>query len=135
MKLIMIITITLFIGLNCYAQSPVGSWKKISVVSSYEGTTFDSHKTLLTKRPCAAKIVYKINSDGTYRLDASGSGCDESYKKIQEKLWSETKWKLDGNKINIYATDPSLGNIYTVTFSGNKMIWKNEYDTITFQKL
>lgn len=135
MKSIIIITMALFFGLNCYAQNPVGKWKKISVVSSYKGETFDSHKALLTQRPCAAKIVYKINADGTYRLDASASGCDESYKKIQEKLWSETKWKLDGNKMNIYAIDPSLGDIYTVTFSGNKMIWKNEYDVITYQKL
>ncbi len=121
-----------------YAQSPVGKWKIISHVSSYDGQTFDSHKALLTQRPCAAKIVYEINADATYRLNASNSGCDEKYKKIQEKLYSETKWIVQGNKISISTlNDFSVGQAYLVSFSGNKMIWKGTdgQGTITFQKL
>jgi hypothetical protein len=75
-------------------SSPVGRWKILSHTSEYQGQTFDSHAALLTQRPCAAKIVYEVNADGTYRLNAAESGCDKKYKKIQEKLYSETKWKL-----------------------------------------
>jgi hypothetical protein len=73
------------------AQSPVGRWKILSHSSEYQGQTFDSHAALLSQRPCAAKIVYEVNADGTYRLNAAESGCDEKYIKIQEKLYSETK--------------------------------------------
>ena len=78
MKNILLI-IALFVGSNIFAQSPIGKWKKLSHVSTYAGQTFDSHKALLTQRPCAAKIVYEFNADATYRLNASNSGCDEKY--------------------------------------------------------
>lgn len=130
--------ILLLILNGVYAQSPVGKWKKISQLSSYDGQTFDSHKALLSQRPCVANIVYEINADATYRLNASASGCDESYKKIQEKLYSETKWKVQGNKITISTLkDFSVGQSYIISFSGNKMIWKGTdgQGTITYQKL
>jgi hypothetical protein len=120
------------------AQSPVGKWKKISHISTYAGETFDSHKALLQQRPCASKIVYEINADGTYRLNAANSGCDERYKKIQEKLYSETNWQLKGN---IFTTstqkDFSVGQSYKITISGNKMTWEGTdgQGTIVFQKL
>ncbi len=56
------------------AQSPVGKWKKVSHVSTYEGQTFDSHKALLAQRPCAAKVIWEINADGTFRQDLTASG-------------------------------------------------------------
>lgn len=118
------------------AQSPTGKWKMLSHISSYDGQTFDSHKALLTQRPCAAKIIYEFNADGTYRLDASQSGCDESYKKIQEKLWSKSTWKVNGNTLFIGGKE-GIGHTYTVTFSSNKMICKGTDGdgTITYQKL
>lgn len=118
-----------------YAQSPVGNWKIVSHLGTFEGKTFDSHVALLTHRPCAAKIVYRITEDGNYRLDASASGCDEAYKNIQQRLWAKTKWKLNGNKISTSATNFAVSNDYTVSFSGNRMTWKNEYDVIIYQRL
>jgi hypothetical protein len=137
MKTIIIFLLVFFIWSSCDAQSPVGRWKKISHISSYEGQTFDSYKALLTQRPCAAKIVYEINVDETYRLNASASGCDEKYKKIQEKLYSESKWKVEGNKITISSNDFIVGQSYIITYSSNKMIWKGTdgQGTITYQKL
>lgn len=130
--------LALFIWSSCDAQSPVGKWKKISHISSYEGQTFDSHKALLTQRPCAAKFVYEINADATFRLNASNSGCDEKFINIQEKLYSETKWKVEGNKITISTlSNFAVGQTYIISFSGNKMIWKGTdgQGTITYQKL
>jgi len=138
MKTIIILLLMIFIWSSCDAQSLVGKWKKISHVSSYEGQTFDSYKALLTQKPCAAKIVYEINADATYRLNASESSCDEKYKKIQEKLYSETKWKVEGNKITISTlSNFSVGQTYIISYSGNKMIWKGTdgQGTITYQKL
>ena len=108
MKLIFSFLLVTFSWIICNAQSPVGKWKMISHVSSYDGQTFDSHKALLTQRPCAAK------------------------------LYSETNWKVQGNKISISTLkDFSVGQTYLVSFSGNKMIWKGTdgQGTITFQKL
>ena len=138
MKLIFSLLLVTFSWIICNAQSPVGKWKMISHISSYAGQTFDSHKALLSQRPCVSKIIYEINADATYRLNASNSGCDDKYKKIQEKLYSETNWKAQGNKISISTLkDFSVGQTYLVSFSGNKMIWKGTdgQGTITFQKL
>ncbi|HNN27412.1 MAG TPA: hypothetical protein PKK18_13310, partial [Chitinophagales bacterium] len=111
---------------------------KITHVSTFNGQTFDSHKALLIQRPCAAKFVYEINADATFRLNASQSGCDDKYTKVQEKLYSETKWKVQGNKITISSLkDFAVGQSYFISFSGNKMIWKGTdgQGTITYQKL
>jgi hypothetical protein len=134
----------LIIALSCLAfnfamaQNPVGKWKIISHISSYGGETFDSHKALLQQRPCAAKIFWEINTDGTYRQNTAASGCDERYRKIQEKLYSKTNWKVVGNKITISTQkDFSIGQTYTFTISGNKMVWTGTegQGVITFQKL
>jgi hypothetical protein len=101
----------------------VGSWKMVSHTSTFSGTTFDSHAALLQQRPCAAKIRYKVNADGTYRLDASASDCDEKYKSIQERLYAKTNWKVEGNKITTSATNFAVGQTYTVSVSGNRMTW------------
>lgn len=128
----------LFAFATIQAQNPIGKWKMISHVSEYEGQKFDSHKGLLSIRPCASKIIYELNADKTYRLNAKNSGCDENYKNIQEKLYSKTNWKLNGNKITISTQkDFSIGQTYSISFSGNKMIWKGTegQGTITYQKL
>lgn len=125
----------LFITLTGLAQSPVGSWKMVSHMATYDGKTFDSHAALLTQRPCAAKIVYRITVDGNYRLDASSSGCDEKYVNIQQRLYAKNIWKIDGDKLFVGGKE-GIGNTYSVTYAGNKMIWKSEYgDVITYQKL
>jgi len=120
-----------------HAQSPVGKWKILSHTVEYAGEKMDSHAALLAQRPCADKIVYEINADATFRLNASASGCDEKYKKIQEKLYSETQWKVEGGKITTSATNFAVGQTYTISFSGNKMTWVGTegQGTIVYQKL
>jgi hypothetical protein len=113
----------------------VGKWKRLSYTSVYDGVKFDSHAALLEQRPCAAKIVYEINADGTWRLNAANSGCDEKYRKIQEKLYSKTQWKLVGNQFTVSATNFALGVTHTVSFAGNKMTFTNKDETIVYQRL
>lgn len=129
--------VLMLFSVSLFAQNPVGNWKKISHVGKFQGTTFDSHKALLSQRPCASKIVYRITADKNYRLDASTSGCDESYKDIQQRLWSKTKWRLQGNKFSTGTADFAVSNDYTISFSGDKMIWKalDSDDVITFVRL
>ncbi len=114
----------------------VGSWKMISHTVSMSGTTFDSHAALMQQRPCAAKIRYKVNADGTYRLDASASDCDEKYKAIQEKLYAKTKWKVDGHRITTSATNFAVGQTYAVTMSGTRMTWAGSdgQGTLVFER-
>ncbi len=128
----------LFLTTTMFAQSPVGKWKIVSYVSEFNGQKFDSHKALLQQRPCAAKIVYEINSNGTYRLNAANSGCDERYIKIQEKLHSEEVWTVKGNKITIgHKKAISVGHTYTFSIKGDIMIWTGTdgEGVITYKKL
>jgi hypothetical protein len=130
--------ILLSISLTSIAQSPVGRWKVVSEINEYQGEKFDSHSALLTVRPCAAKIRFVIHNDGTYRLDASQSGCDEKYKNIQEKLYSESVWTVSGNMITIgHKKAPTVGQKYKYTITGNKMVWvgTDGQGTITYQKI
>ncbi len=128
----------LFLTTTMFAQSPVGKWKIVSYVSEFNGQKFDSHKALLQQRPCAAKIVYEINLNGTYRLNAANSGCDERYIKIQEKLHSEEVWTVKGNKITIgHKKAISVGHTYTFSIKGDIMIWTGTdgEGVITYKKL
>jgi len=120
-----------------HAQSPVGKWKTVSHTIVFEGKKMDMHAALLSQRPCAAKIVWEINADGSFRLNAATSGCDDSYKKIQEKLYSKTKWKLEGGKITTSATNFAVGQTYTVSMAGNTMTWVGTegQGTIVYQRL
>ena len=137
MKILIVFLAGMFAAFSSQAQSPIGKWKKISHVSTYDGQTFDSHTALLQQRPCAAKIVWEINADGSFRVNAANSGCDESYKKIQEKLYAKNKWKLEGKKFTTSATNFAIGQSYTIVFSGNKMIMTGTegQGVITYQRL
>ncbi len=129
--------ITLFAIIITHAQSPVGDWKVISHTAVYEGQKMDTQEALLKMRPCAANIFYEIKEDKTYRLNAASSGCDEKYKKIQEKMYSKTQWKLERGVIYISATGFAISQSYKVSFSGNQMIWigTEGQGTIVYQKL
>lgn len=114
----------------------VGSWQLISHTVTFDGATMDSQAALLQQRPCAAKIRYNVNADSTYRLDASASDCDEKYKSIQQKLYSKTKWKVEGGKITTSATNFAIGQTYAVSVSGNRMTWvgTDGQGTLVFQR-
>lgn len=128
--------ITLCLSCTVYAQSPVGKWKKISHISTYDGQTFDSHKAVLQSRPCAARVVWEINADGSFRQNLDNAGCDESYKKVQTKMYAKSVWKLNGNKLFIGGKE-GVGQHYTIRFSGNKLIMTGTegQGIITYQKL
>jgi hypothetical protein len=135
MKKITLFLFMLMTMATTYAQSPVGKWKRLSYTSVYDGVKFDSHAALLKQRPCAANIVYEINADGTWRLNAANSGCDEKYINIQQKLYSKTKWKLEGNQFTVSATNFAVGQTHTISFEGNKITFVNQYETIVYQRL
>ncbi|MES2776449.1 MAG: lipocalin family protein [Bacteroidota bacterium] len=137
MKKLMSVVSALILVNVAIAQSPVGKWKKISHTIVYEGKKMDMHAALLQQRPCAANIVYEINADGTYRLNAANSGCDAKYIDIQQKLYAKTKWKLEGNAFTTSATNFALGQTYTISLAGNKMTWvgTDNQGTIVYQKL
>lgn len=138
MKKIMIATLLTLLTTLIYSQNPTGKWKIISHISEYEGQKFDSHKALLSTKPCVAKIVIELNADATYRLNASNSRCDDRYKKIQEKLYSKTNWQVKNGIITISTLkDFSVGQSYKISITGNKMTWvgTDGQGTIVYQKL
>jgi hypothetical protein len=108
---------------NPDAAAVIGKWKVLSHTVVFEGQTMDMQAALLQQRPCAAQIVYEVNADGTYRLNASGSTCDEKYKSTQQKLYAKTRWKLEGDKFTTSATNFAVGQSYKVSVSGNRMTW------------
>ena len=103
--------------------SVVGNWAKVSHVSDMGGTKMDSQAALLQSRPCAAKVVWRVNADSTFRLDASQSGCDEKYIDVQQKLYTKTRWKLEGDLFTVSATNFAVGQSYRVALSGDRMTW------------
>jgi hypothetical protein len=132
------IGIFLILSILSFSQSPVGKWKMISHVSEFQGEKMDSHAALLKMRPCAANMVYEINPDQTYRLNAKESGCDEKYITMQEKLYSKTNWKQEGDVFTT-SSDKSfaVGQSYKMKIEGNKLILTGiaGQGTQIFQKL
>jgi hypothetical protein len=118
------------------APEVVGAWRLVSHVTVLDGQTLDTRAALLAQRPCADKIRYRINADGSFRLDASASDCDAAYKSAQEKLYAKTKWKLEGDKLTTSATNFAVGQTYTVTVSGSRMTWVGTagQGTLVFQR-
>jgi hypothetical protein len=114
----------------------VGSWRKVSHIATMSGATFDSQAALLKQRPCADRIRYNVNADGTYRLDASASDCEERYKSTQQKLYAQTKWRVVGDTLTVSATDFAVGQSYKLSVSGNRMTWIGTEDegTVVFQR-
>ncbi len=105
------------------AEDVVGHWKLVSHTSVYQGQQMDSQAALLSVRPCVANIFYEVNTDKTFRLNTSASGCDESYKKAQNRLHSKEMWKLEGNTLMVSSTNFAVGQSYKVTVKGNQMTW------------
>jgi CRISPR/Cas system-associated endoribonuclease Cas2 len=133
-----LMTLFLILSVPLLAQNPIGKWKMISHISEYEGEKFDSHKALLQSKPCVANIIYEINTDGTYRLNAKNSNCDQKYSKMQQSLYSEQVWTIDGKRITIgHKKTPNIGQTYVFTIKGNTMIWEGTdgQGKITYQKL
>jgi hypothetical protein len=138
MKKILFLCLFLSTITTLFAQSPVGKWQKISHLSEYGGEKFDSHVALLQQRPCAAKVYYELNADATFRLRAKESGCDERYIKIQEKLYSQTNWRMQDGKITISTLkDFSVGQTYIIKIVGNTMTWTGTdgQGVITYKRL
>jgi hypothetical protein len=105
------------------AEDVIGHWKRISHTSVYQGQEMDSQAALVQVRPCVANIFCEVNADKTFRLNTSASGCDEPYKKTQERLHAKEQWKLEGNTIMISSTNFAVGQSYKVTVKGNQMTW------------
>jgi len=138
MKPALLVFALAIISLTAFSQSPVGKWKVVSHTIVFEGKKMDMQAALLQQRPCAAKILWEINEDKTYRQNTATSGCDEKYKSIQQKLYSKTNWRVAGNKITISTQkDFAVGQTYTFTINGSKMTWigTEGQGTITYQKL
>lgn len=116
----------LFVGLAgpALAQTAVvGQWKRISHTVEHQGRPIDSHAALLQQRPCTANIVYEFKANGELRLDASQSGCEDKYRRMQERLYSETRWKVQGDRITTFTATPEAGQTYVLRVSGDRMTW------------
>lgn len=137
MKYIIVINFLAVFTLS-FGQSPVGKWKMISHISEFQGEKMDSHAALLKMRPCASKIIYEINPDQTYRLNAKESGCDEKYITLQEKLYSKTNWKVEGDVFTTSSEKSfAIGQSYKMKLEGNKLILTGTagQGTQVFQKI
>lgn len=123
-------------GFADLASEVLGSWKLISHQSTFQGQTFDAHAALLQQRPCAAGIVYEIKADHSFRLNAAGSGCDDQFKRTQEKLYAKTQWKLEGDKFTTSATHFAVGQTYTVKVEGDRMtlVGTDGQGTLVYQR-
>lgn len=108
-------------SVSCSAQSPVGSWKRISmIVVDSNGTKTDEHQSLSKEMPCSVNITYDFLSDGKIRTNASG--CPEFMQKAAKKTDMTSRWKVSGDKIIVSSTDNSLPPfVSVVSYKGNTM--------------
>lgn len=107
-----------------HAQNPVGQWKLIEHKMMFNGEKLDAYERLKQQIPCAVDIVYEVKSDGSFRLNASKTTCDERYKAFQERLYAESTWTINHDTITLTNVKPAgVLQTYHIQYKGNTMIW------------
>ena len=131
-KYILILILCSFISIT-FAQNPIGKWKYIAHYSSFDKKKTNMQEALFQTRPCTKNTVIDFLQDG--KIVKAYSGCETKYVEMQQKLYKNQKWKIEGNSIKISVTNFSIYTTYTISFIGNKMTFENVDEKIVYQKL
>lgn len=117
----------LFFTISIDAQSPLGSWKRISMIEeNAQGKKTDTHKELIKLMPCTENTIHSFLANG--KMSTKTDGCVAGVKKSIEDAAKKSTWLIKGNIIyTTYEGDKSLNTKCKVSFSGNKMIMTYTY--------
>lgn len=122
MKILNLMLLLFFFGAaSCSAQSPIGSWKRISsIVVDANGTKSDLHKSMVSTIPCTATIVYRFLPDG--KMQTITEGCPDVVKTAASAADAISRYKVSGNKMTVTTTNNELPPATSVlSFQGNTM--------------
>ncbi len=125
MKKILFSLIITVLGITCYGQSVVGTWKRTATTLVYlSGKKEDLQKTMQANLPCLVNTKYYFKADGTH-ITQSTKGCETI------DAMSTATWKQTGNVLTMTtkqeAKQKAPGTAYTVSFNGNTMVLSHEY--------
>lgn len=112
------------------AQRITGTWKRTgNLLVNADGSNTDLHTSMIKSMPCAAETRYTFEESGKHYTQ-SPKGC-EMIDKISTATWSQT-----GNTLNIYSnTARDIGTVYTLSFSGNRVVFTHVYTDAEKAKL
>ncbi|MGH8556629.1 MAG: lipocalin family protein [Methylococcales bacterium] len=116
-------TLLLFSGTSMAAQSPVGTWIRVSsIIEDTSGTKTDLQESLAMAMPCIASMTYSFLPDG--KVNTTTDACPEAMKKASQAADAVSRWKASGNKIVVTTSNGSLPPAtYVVTYQANTMTW------------
>ena len=114
--------------MSSFAQTPVGNWKRISMIEeNAQSKKSDVHKLMIQQMPCTENIIYIFSANG--KMIHKAKDCAAAIKKSIETAAQKSTWVMKGNTMyTSYEGDKTLNTKCTVTYSGNKMIMKYNYE-------
>lgn len=109
-------------GYLAAAQRITGTWKRTgNMLVNADGSKNDLQKTIVQSMPCSAGVKY-IFEEGGKHYTQSPKGC-EMIDEISTATWTQT-----GNTLSIHSnTENEIGTIYTLSFSGNTVVFTHVY--------
>lgn len=128
MKVTLVVTFALLLSnATMAAQSPVGTWKRLSsIVEDASGTKSDLQKQLYKAMPCSKDMTYSFLAGG--KMKTTAKTCPESMQKVTSAGDVGGSWKTSGNRVIITTTTGALPPAsYVVSYQANTMTWAFNY--------
>lgn len=126
-KQVVFFLISFFFVLISQAKSPVGNWKRISMIEeNAQGKKTDTHKELIKLMPCTENTIHSFLANG--KMATKVTGCNAGVKKSIEDAAKKSTWTIKSNMMfTTYEGDKSLNSKCKVSFLGNKMTMTYTY--------
>ncbi len=120
----------LLLSLSATAQSVVGTWKRVgSIVTNKDGSMMDMLAMMEKMMPCINNITYAFLASGIQRTTIPDD-CQKRMGNMAGQLMGDAHYRLKGNQLTIMpaATTKLPIVTYTVTMTGNTMMWIMDAD-------
>ncbi|MBO0937146.1 lipocalin family protein [Fibrella sp. HMF5335] len=121
----LLLAVFLLVMLPTMAQSVVGTWKRVgAIVTNKDGSMMDMLAMTEKMMPCTGNITYSFLASGIQRTTVPAD-CQKRLGDMAKQFMGDARYKLKGNQLTIIP-DPTTKLpvvTYTVTMSGNTMMW------------
>jgi len=124
-KIVCLVTFLLLAGLSSRSQSIVGSWKKTAtVLENSDGSSRDLQKFMTKSRPCLADVQYISRRTASSLPTSPRAATCRAWNRLPTGRSSGNTITVTGRKGNGL---PVVTAIYTMTFSGNTVLFTHVY--------
>ncbi|MBO0931056.1 lipocalin-like domain-containing protein [Fibrella aquatilis] len=126
----LLLSLCLFITLSGMAQSVVGTWKRVgAIVTNKDGSMMDMLAMTEKMMPCTNNITYTFLASGIQQTSIPAD-CQKRLGVMANQFMGDARYKLKGNQLIITpsASTKLPAVTYTVTLSGNTMMWVMDAD-------